>query len=97
MTFEVVFTKRAERDFETILNYIERKFGSQTGIRFRNLVLEFATILQSFPEIGSLELEDKNIRGAVVHQRLKIFYRIKSNKVMILRLFDTRQHPDKKF
>jgi plasmid stabilization system protein ParE len=29
MTFDVVFTKRAERDFEIILNYIEVKFGSQ--------------------------------------------------------------------
>ena len=81
MTFEVVFTKRAERDFETILNYIEFKFGNQAGIRFKNLVLEFATILQSFPEIGSLELEDKSIRAAVIHHRLKIFYRIKSNRV----------------
>ena len=96
MTFEVVFTKRAERDFETILNYIEFKFGNQAGIRFRNLVLEFSTILQSFPEIGSLEIEDKNIRGSVIHRRLKVFYRIKRQKVIILRLFDTRQNPDKK-
>jgi len=97
MTFEIVFTKRAEKDFENILKYIDIKFGNKAGIRFRNLVLEFSTILESFPEIGSLEVEDKNIRGSVIHHRLKIFYRIKKQRVIILRLFDTRQNPDKKF
>ncbi len=97
MIFEVVFAKRAEKDFENILQYIEVTFGNQAGIRFKSLVFEFATILQSFPEIGSIEFEAKNIRGSVVHNRLKIFYRIKKNHVIILRLFDTRQHPDKKF
>jgi plasmid stabilization system protein ParE len=97
MTFEVLFTKRAERDFENISNYIQSKFGDLSEIRFKNLVIEFATTLQFFPEIGSLEIGDKNIRASVVHSRLKIFYRIKGNRVMILRLFDTRQHPDKRF
>jgi plasmid stabilization system protein ParE len=66
MIFEVVFTKRAEKDFGNILQYIEDKFGNQAGIRFKSLVFEFATILQSFPEIGSIELDGKNIRGNVV-------------------------------
>lgn len=97
MTFEVVFTKRAEKDFENISNYIESKFGENASTRFKSLVLEFATILQFFPEIGSIEVEGKKIRGSVVHGRLKVFYRIKRNQVMILRLFDTRQHPSKRF
>jgi|SRR5579872_7077556 len=97
MIFEVAFTKRAEKDFETISSYIENKFGSLASIRFRNLVFEFSTILQVFPEIGSLEVPDKNIRGSVLHSRLKVFYRIKNQRVIVLRLFDTRQNPDKKF
>lgn len=97
MAFEVAFTKRAEKDFELISNYIEMQFGSNAAIRFKTLVIEFAAILQTFPEIGSLEVEEKNIRGSVIHQRLKVFYRIKNSRIIILRLFDTRQHPDKRF
>lgn len=97
MVFEVVFTRRAEKDFEIISEYIEAAFGDISALRFKNLVFEFAAILHSFPEIGSLEINDKNIRASVIHKRLKVFYRIKNNKVIILRLFDTRQHPDKKF
>lgn len=63
MAFDVKFTKKAELDFEIILHYVENEFGSQTAIHFKNLIIEFASLLQNFPEIGSLELVDKNIRG----------------------------------
>jgi plasmid stabilization system protein ParE len=96
MAFEVSFTKRADRDLENILNYIENEFGNQATTRFKDLVIEFASLIQYFPEIGSLEQVDKQIRGFVIHRRLKIFYRIKKDSVIILRLFDTRQHPDKR-
>ncbi|MES2426634.1 MAG: type II toxin-antitoxin system RelE/ParE family toxin [Bacteroidota bacterium] len=96
MAFEVNFTKRADRDFENILDYIEDKFGTQATIHFKDLVIEFASLLQYFPEIGSLEQVDKQIRGFVIHRRLKVFYRIKKDSIIVLRLFDTRQHPDKR-
>jgi len=95
MTFEVSFSRKAETDFENILNYIAAEFGDQSVANFKKLVLDFATLLEEFPEIGSIELRNKNIRGFVIHRRLKVFYRINKDKVIILRLFDTRQHPSK--
>jgi|SRR3569833_467203 len=97
MTFEVVFTKRSENDFDSILNYIQADFGSKSAEHFKDLIIEFAKILETFPEIGTLEVEDKGIRGSVIHKRLKVFYRVKNKRVIILRLFDTRQNPDKRF
>ena len=94
MAFEVTFSKRADRDFESILHYISSEFGIQATTRFKDLVIEFASLLQYFPEIGSLELPDKNVRGFVIHRRLKVFYRVKADSIIILRLFDTRQHPE---
>ena len=95
MIFQVSFSLEAETDFELILNYIAVEFGDQSVGNLKNLVLDFATLLEQFPEIGSIEIRNKNIRGFVVHRRLKVFYRIKQDKVIILRLFDTRQHPGK--
>jgi plasmid stabilization system protein ParE len=93
MALEVTFSKRADHDFENLLNYIQLEFGDTTAIRFKYLIIEFAHLLQSFPEIGILELADKNIRCSVIHRRLKIYYRIKDKKIVILRLYDTRQNP----
>ena len=95
MAFEVIFSKRADHDFENILYYIENEFGTQSAIRFKDLVIEFVALLQNFHEIGNIELPDKNIRSFVIHRRLKVFYYLKNNRIIIFRLFDTRQHPDK--
>ncbi|WP_184546317.1 type II toxin-antitoxin system RelE/ParE family toxin [Mucilaginibacter sp. FT3.2] len=95
MAFEVVFTKKAELDFDIILAYIFHDFGAAAAIRFKDLTIEFVKILQNFPELGRLSNTKKQMRFFVAHKRLKIYYRIKNDKIIILRLFDTRQHPDK--
>ncbi|MFA6246492.1 MAG: type II toxin-antitoxin system RelE/ParE family toxin [Mucilaginibacter sp.] len=92
---KVVLSKKADKDFDDIINYIKKDFGSQPAVNFKALILNFLDLLQAFPEIGSLELSNKNLRAFVAHKRLKIFYRVDSNRIIILRLFDTRQHPDK--
>ena len=97
MALEIAFSRKADKDFETILNYLLENFGSQSADQFKILIDEFVTLVLLFPEIGSLELADRKIRGFVAHHRLKIFYRINGERIVILRLFDTRQHPGKKF
>ena len=92
---KIVLSKKADKDFDDIINYIKKDFGSQAAINFKELILNFLDLLQTFPEIGSLELPNKNLRAFVAHKRLKIFYRIDGKRIIILRLFDTRQHPDK--
>lgn len=93
---KVVLSKKADKDFDEIINYIKSDFGSQDSINFKALILNFLDLLQTFPEIGSLEIPNKNLRAFVAHKRLKIFYRIDSHRIIILRLFDTRQNPGKK-
>ncbi|WP_454801852.1 type II toxin-antitoxin system RelE/ParE family toxin [Mucilaginibacter phyllosphaerae] len=93
---KVVLSKKADKDFDEIINYIKSDFGSQDSINFKALILNFLNLLQTFPEIGSLEIPNKNLRAFVAHKRLKIFYRIDSHRIIILRLFDTRQNPGKK-
>ena len=96
MQYTVSFTPEAEKDFETILNYIQINFGKDSANRFKKLVWNFTSLMEGFPEVGSMEIRDKNIRGFVIHRRLKVFYRIKGGSVIVLKLFDTRQHPNKK-
>jgi plasmid stabilization system protein ParE len=62
MAFEVVFTKKADRDFENILNYIQNEFGILVAIQFKDLILEFATLIRSFPEMGIAVLPENGIK-----------------------------------
>ncbi|NOU19785.1 MAG: hypothetical protein HOO91_19690 [Bacteroidales bacterium] len=59
-------------------------------------VYDFLDILIEFPEIGSLEHAERNIRGFVIVKQITLFYKIKDDKIILLNFFDNRQHPKRK-
>jgi plasmid stabilization system protein ParE len=93
---EILFTERADRNYHSIKEYITEKFGERTAQAFSNKLLDFLEILKNYPQLGSLEVENKNIYGFQFSKQTRIFYRIKEEKIIILTLFDVRQNPKKK-
>ncbi len=93
---EIFFTKRANNNYKSIKEYIALEFGVSVSEIFENKLIDFLEILKNFPEMGSLEVPNKGIRGFQFSEQTRIFYRIKSNRIIILTLFDVRQHPNKK-
>jgi hypothetical protein len=59
-------------------------------------VYDFLDILIEFPEIGSIEHAEKNIRGFVIVKQLTLFYKITEDKIILLNFFDNRQSPERK-
>ena len=96
MIKNIFLSPKAEKDLQSIYNYINKTFGPASAKKFENTVVDFLVLLQNYPDIGTVEVDAKDIRCFVAHYRLKIFYRIKNNKIIVLRLFDTRQHPGKR-
>ncbi|MDP2685899.1 MAG: type II toxin-antitoxin system RelE/ParE family toxin [Aequorivita sp.] len=93
---EIFFTKRGTEDYKSIKEYISNKFGAKVADAFENKLIDFLELLKHFPELGSLEVLEKGIRGFQFSKQTRIFYRVKGSKIIILTLFDVRQHPDKK-
>lgn len=46
-----------------ILDYIEKEFGIISREHFRTKTKDFTILLKEFPEIGTLEVPGKQIRG----------------------------------
>ncbi len=93
---EILFTKRAAINYKSIKEYITEKFGERTAQAFSSKLLDFLEILKNYPQLGSLEVTNKNIYGFQFSKQTRIFYRIKEEKIIILTLFDVRQNPKKK-
>lgn len=93
---KIFFTKRAGKNYYSIRDYITGEFGKRTSEAFTNKLIYFLEILKNYPELGSLEIKEKSIRGFQFSKQTRIFYRIKGDKIIILTLFDVRQHPRKK-
>jgi hypothetical protein len=56
----------------------------------------FLDLLTEFPEVGTLENNDLNIRGFVIVKQLTIFYQIHDNEIILLNFYDNRQKPKNK-
>ena len=96
MALKIYWTKRAEKSFNNILNYIHKEWGENIAKSFARRVFDFPEILSEFPEIGTLENKEKGIRGFSVIKQVSVFFRVMDDKIVLLNFFDNRQHPRKK-
>ncbi|WP_368509150.1 type II toxin-antitoxin system RelE/ParE family toxin [Cyclobacterium sp. 1_MG-2023] len=60
---KVVWTKKAQKRFIEILAYIEFNFGHTARRSFKTKTKDFTDLLDKFPEIGTVEIPEKKIRG----------------------------------
>jgi len=96
MALEIVWTSRAERKFESLLEYLLEEWGEQVTKNFARKVYSFLDLLSEFPSLGSLENEEKGIRGFTIVKQVNLFYTISGDKIVLLNFFDNRQNPEKK-
>ena len=96
MALKITWSKRAEKNFEKIQEYLLAEWGEKVAIAFTKKVFDFLDILSEFPEIGTIENNEKGIRGFTIVKQVNLFYRIKENNIILLTFFDNRQNPKKK-
>jgi plasmid stabilization system protein ParE len=89
----IFWTKKSQSRFEEINSYISTEFGEEASLKFRNKVFDFLELLERFPELGTLQVADKNIRGFQISKQTRMFYRINKEHISLLTFFDSRQDP----
>ena len=96
MAREIKWSKHADRKFDKILEYLENEWGKKVTNAFIKRTHEFLDLLTDFPEIGSLENADRQIRGFVLIKQVTIFYKNKGDAIVILNFYDNRQRPKRR-
>jgi len=96
MALKIVWTKRADKSFDKIIVYLEIEWNTSVVRSFVKKTYDLLDILIEFPEIGSIENEEKNIRGFTLIKQVNVFYKIKEDELIILNFFTNRQNPKKK-
>ncbi len=91
MALEIFWTKRASEKFEQILLFLESEWGFQVTRDFASRTMYIVELLAKHPEIGSMENEEKNIRGVLLSKHNRLFYRFDEKQIMIIGIFDTRK------
>jgi plasmid stabilization system protein ParE len=91
MALRIFWSKRADKKFDTILDYLTTEWGEKVTSAFVKKAYDFLDILIEFPEIGSIENVERGIRGFVIVKQITIFYKVSGNKIILLNFFDNRQ------
>lgn len=96
MALSIQWTKRAEDKLDKIIEYLNSEWGEIVIISFLKKLNGSLENLSVFPNLGTIENKAMEIRGFLIISRIKLFYRIKNEKIIILDLFDNKQNPNKK-
>ena len=96
MALELYWSKRADKKFDRILEYLLLEWGESVTKSFVQEVYDFLDILSEFPEIGTIENKEKGIRGFTIIEQIDLYYKIEGSKIILLNFFDNRQNPKKK-
>jgi len=92
----ISLTKRAEKNYRSIKDYITKEWGERVAEAFEQKTVDFLDILEDFPEMGVVDVIEKQIRGFQLTKQTRVFYRIKGERIIILTFFDVRQDPRKR-
>lgn len=93
MALEIYWSKQADKKFDKIIAYLMEEWGERVTKLFVMKVHDFLDVLADFPEIGTIENRDKEIRGFTIVKQVNIFYTIKNDQIILLDFFDNRQNP----
>ncbi len=90
----IIWSEKAEKDFDNILQYLEEEWGNASVKKFMILTEELLIHIANNPKLfPSAFSKKKNIRRALITPHNRLYYRIDKNEILLLAIFDTRQHP----
>ena len=93
MAKKVRWTTRSIIDRTNIYKYwLERNQSDSYPEKLEQLFEKSAELISNFPNIGT-RTDYRNVYSKIVRD-YKIFYLIETDEIQILRVWDTRQHPD---
>lgn len=96
MAVTLKWSKEADKKFDKIIEYLEKEWGENVVRAFVKKTYDFLYLLCEFPEIGSVECAERQIRGFVLTKQVTVFYKLKSDCIILLSFYDNRQNPKKR-
>lgn len=95
MVYQIIFKKRFLNKLEKLLTYIESEFGLLVAQRFAKQLDKKFQSLQLQPYAGTASVNFPNVRSILAGKHNRMYYRIESNEIVIINMYDTRINPKK--
>ncbi|TDH23540.1 type II toxin-antitoxin system RelE/ParE family toxin [Segetibacter sp. 3557_3] len=74
---------------------MENEFGLLVAQKFAKQLDKKLLTIQQQPSIGQPSLHIGNVRSIRISKHNRLYYRIESNRIVILNMYDTRINPER--
>ena len=96
MARQVIFSKKAVRQIDTVAAYLEEHFSLDTAQSFLKKVVALQPKMADYPETGRPTAINSRIRYLHIDDHRILFYQHDDERVKVMAMFDTRQDPAKR-
>ena len=91
----VIWSPSAQNDLENIADYLIHDWSIKVVTTFLERLNRIIEQIRVNPGQYPLIHRTLDVRKCILTKHNKLYYRIKSKQIEIIRIFDTRQDPDK--
>ena len=91
----IKLSRRASKNLENILNYLETEWSPKVKREFIGKLDSGLKHLVQFPESHPKSDTKKGLQRFVLTKQTTIYYKFNSKSIFVVTLFDTRQDPGK--
>lgn len=95
MVRKVIFSSKADNDLALIIDYLLKEWSDKQIRDFNNILDEKLEIIVNYPYSYPSILNNNNIRKCVLIKQISLYYLIRDESIIVLRLFDSRSNPSK--
>ncbi|WP_304065034.1 type II toxin-antitoxin system RelE/ParE family toxin [Pedobacter glucosidilyticus] len=95
MINEIVWSPESENDLSIILEYLISKWNIKVATHFLNEIEHQIKLIDNNPKLYPIIHEEQQFRQCVIIKHNSLIYYHENKQIIILRIFDTRQHPKK--
>ncbi|MFO7790116.1 MAG: type II toxin-antitoxin system RelE/ParE family toxin [Bacteroidales bacterium] len=95
MPEKIIWSPLAEEDLGNILEYLSKNWNQKVIIQFLNKIEFVMGQISKTPNQFPVINKKLQIRKCVITKQNSLYYRVTMKQIEVLRLYDTRQDPEK--
>ena len=93
MALEVIWTKRAKKSFDKIVDNIESNWSENSAKKFVRETAKVLDLISKSPKMFR-ESQIMGIRQGLITKQTSVYYRIFKKAIRIITFWDNRRNPD---
>ncbi|REA56367.1 hypothetical protein DSL64_27110 [Dyadobacter luteus] len=96
MALDVIWSPRSLNNLEEVIQYLRKNWSHQVVKDFIIRMDRVVQLISEHPQLFRQVSINNAVREAVITKHNLLLYRITQSRILIIAVFDTRQHPKKK-